>query len=406
MMDKRPRKELIDGIRDFFRDFEEPYDHTEWEQFQRLRKSKQRKPVPLFIKLAGVAASLVLMAYASVRLLPFFDGLYETGGKASKERPYRLEGKEQQAKDTLTVDSLAPSVDDGDHLHEKPDGLVPSNRLPRVRREEKARPVSVVAPVSNTGLIPDSIAPAQAIKKPALQNIPLAADLGGHRNLPQTEPARPVRMNFHNRWPLSGNWRVLGGSRIGFNINPAFTNKGLSLGGGVSAQIPLSSRISTEIGVSYTNLRIGANMPLDMADTVSTQLIGIRHSVGMVAIPISLHYPIAKNLSATVGLTPFKVVRDQRTDILQSYRWVAGDVLSGDTAGRLVGERTTLQRADSLYKGKTYLGFIRVSGQFSPPLLKRYNAVIAPFVAIPVGRLRDDEYRWLHGGVSLRIYLR
>src|SRR3546814_219981 len=145
---------------------------------------------------------------------------------------------------------------------------------------------------------------------------------------------------------------------------------------------------------------------VDKTDTVSLQTVGIRNSVGMVAMPVSLNYAISESFSASFGLMPFRVVRDQRTDIHQSYRWLSDGVLSGDTTGRLVGERTRAKRADSLYMGNTYLGFIRVSGQYSPPLLKKRNVVIAPFVALPLGRLRKDEYRWIHGGVSVRWYLR
>ena len=108
MMDKRPRKELIDGIRDFLKDFEEPYDRREWEHFRRQRKSTHRKPVPLFVKLAGIAASLFLMVYASVRFLPFFEGDDEPN--ALKEAPPPSSETAQQNRDTLTVDSITPAA--------------------------------------------------------------------------------------------------------------------------------------------------------------------------------------------------------------------------------------------------------------------------------------------------------
>src|SRR3546814_5403598 len=130
------------------------------------------------------------------------------------------------------------------------------------------------------------------------------------------------------------------------------------------------------MGVSYISLRVGTEREVDKTDTVSLQTVGIRNSVGMVAMPVSLNYAISESFSASFGLMPFRVVRDQRTDIHQSYRWVSDGVLSGDTTGRLVGERTRAKRADSLYMGNTYLGFIRVSGQYSPPLLKKRNVFI------------------------------
>ncbi|GGG87659.1 hypothetical protein GCM10007415_21870 [Parapedobacter pyrenivorans] len=390
-MDKRPKKELINGIKDFLKDFEEPYDHGEWKRFQRQRKNRQRKPIPLFIKLAGVAASLFLMVYASVRFLPFFDRKDEIGGKVPKAVPYCIGDREQQTKDTASVGAIPPLVDGDDQMREMPEAIMPAQRLPDFNRELQTQPSSVTA--NTTGIMLDSIPKAQAIKNVGLQAGHFGADLPRHGDPAQTKPAR-------------SNWINLRDTRIGFNINPAFTNKGFSFGGGIAAQIPLFSRISTEIGVSYTNLRVGVDMAPDMTDTVRRQLIGIRHSVGMVAIPVSLNFLVTKNFSASLGLVPFRVVRDQRTDILQSFRWVKGDVLSGDTTSHLVGERTTSKRSDSLYMGKTYLGFVHIAGQLSPPILKRYNMVITPFVAIPLEGLSKEKYRWLHGGVSFRIYLR
>lgn len=77
-----------------------------------------------------------------------------------------------------------------------------------------------------------------------------------------------------------------------------------------------------------------------------------------------------------------------------------------DSIGRMVSERTSQIRPDTLYKGNTYLGFIQVSGQYSPPFLRKYNLTVAPFISVPIGKLRKDEYQWLHGGVSFRIYFR
>jgi len=84
---------------------------------------------------------------------------------------------------------------------------------------------------------------------------------------------------------------------------------------------------------------------------------------------------------------------------------VAGDVLSGDSTGRLISERSTLATPDTIYNGNTYLGFFRLSGHYSPQFLRKYNAAVAPFVSIPIGKLKDDQYKWIHGGISFRFYI-
>ena len=239
----------------------------------------------------------------------------------------------------------------------------------------------------------------------SIQTIPVVKGLGGQKKAPHTKPDKPILGDYSNPRPLVENRVKFGGIRMGLNVTPGFSDKGFSFGGGISVQVPISSRLSSEIGLSYRSLKTGIDMKADRTDTLAPQIIQTRSAVGMVAIPISVNYVVTENFSASLGIMPVRVVRDQRTDVLQSYRWVMGEGVPGDTIRRLVGDRTRLQRTDSLYKGNTYLGFIQLSGRYRPPFLKRYNVAIAPYIALPVGRLQRDQYKWIHGGVSLRIYL-
>lgn len=406
-MDKRPKKELIDGIRDSLRNFEETYDRSEWEHFQRQRKNKRRRPIPLFVKLTGIAASLFLIAYASVKYLPFFETRDDADKTIPKEASHPLKGKVPKYPDSLTVDSVAQIVDKkirasvvaqmGQTREPWLGEVMPAER-PVVRKE--------LTPIEKAYPMADSIIIKRQLSTVPHPTLSLIAELGEARKPIRKRPGKVNRITSPKTRPLLGNGVNLGDIMVGVNITPALTNKGFAFGGGASAQIPLSNRFSTEVGVSYMNLKVGADMEADKRDTISMQTVGVRNSVGMIALPITLNYAISENFSASLGLVPFRVISDQRTDILQSYRWVIGNELSGDTTRRLVGERTRTKRTDSLYMGNTYLGFIEVSARYTPPLLKKRNMVLSPFIAIPLGRLRDDEYRWLHGGVSIRFYLR
>ncbi len=401
-MDKRPRKELIDGIRDSLRDFEDRYDRREWELFQRQRKNKRRKPIPLFVKLAGIAASLFLMVYASVKLLPFFERSDGREKTVPREAPHPQKDTAPESIDSLNLDSAAhmvvPDLNGTTGATDARTGFTPPLDL---MLNDYA---DTHIPLENAGSLADSITIDRPLGKiGALQPVSLfVKGSGQHRKSVHTKPGRSTRIDFPKLGPLFDSPVNLNKVTIGFNVAPAFANKGFSLGGGVSAQIPLSNRLSAELGMSYRNLKVGADGEADRTDTVSLQMVGVRHSVGMVGLPVSLNYAISENFSASLGLMPFRVVRVQRTDILQRYRWVS----NGDATGRLEGERTQTKRADSVYMGKTYWGFFQAAGQYSPPLLQKRNIVLSPFVTIPVGRLRDDEYRWLHGGVSVRFYLR
>lgn len=385
-MDKKPKRELIAGIKDFLKDFEEPYDHREWKNFQRLRKRKQRKPIPLVVKLAGIAASLFLMVYASVRFLPFFEEANETTGQASDSRP--VPERPTPLQEMEPGEEVSPIAE-------------PSQRdIGHAIQEYHIRTDSI------TEAVVDSVRIEPAVNKVDIQSISLARTLDGHRKPLHSSSHKPLVGSLPNLRPGVGNRVNLGDIKIGVNINPVFAAKGFSVGGGLSAQIPLSSRISAEIGASYSNIIVGTDLDIDVPSMEGDYMVGTRNAVGMVAVPVALNYSVTEHFSASLGLVPFRVVRDQRTDIFQSYRWVIGDISSGDTTRRLVSERRETRQPDSLYKNNSYLGFIQLSGYFSPPFLNRYNTVIAPYIGIPVGGLGDDRYRWLHGGVSLRVYLR
>ena len=193
--------------------------------------------------------------------------------------------------------------------------------------------------------------------------------------------------------------------RFGANVSPAFTNKGFTFGGGISARFPITDRIATEIGISYSRMKVGHDLTVDRMDTVATQLAGTREIISMVSIPISLGYSFSESFAASVGLTPFRALNGRRIDILQTNRWVSGGNSPRDSVGRILSERREMSRQDTVYRGNTYWGFIQLSGYYSPTFLRQYNVVVAPYIGIPIGRLRDDRNRWLHGGVSLRFYL-
>ncbi|HWK56281.1 MAG TPA: hypothetical protein VNQ80_03015 [Parapedobacter sp.] len=398
-MDKRPRKELIDGLRDSLRNFEERYDRSEWEHFQRQRNKRRRKPIPLFVKLAGIAASLFLMVYASVRILPLLDFTDDAGKHIPSEVTSPQKEPEQENPDSLVVDSIAKSIEEEQ-----------TQETASVSIAQKTYSSSFVGQIEGEEIgSPGKNKHPKVIEHVEL-NTPLARSVTNERlvrtwSLPTTPFVSGVDRKEKGFYRWYRKSRGPSGLDVGANITPVFTDKGISLGGGVSVQLPLSNRLSTEVGVGYMGLRIGKNFEANKTDTVSLQTVGVRNAIGMVAIPISLNYAFTESFSGSLGLVPFRVVRDQRTDILQRYRWVSGGVLSGDTTGRLIGERTRMKRADSLYMGNTYLGFIQVSGRYTPSLLKKRNVVISPFIAVPVGRLQDDEYRWLNGGVSIRFYL-
>lgn len=404
-MDKKPKKELIAGIKDFLKDFEEPYDHKEWKNFKRQRKGKQSKPTSsLFVKLAGIAASLFLMVYAAVKILPLLDDHDQTNGNAAKQATKPLSELEQQLNDTLSINDIAPShgdIQNGDI--QKGMGLIIP--LPDLKQPVEHAMPTTIARVGSQKAMYESTALEQPSKKTILQTSPLAKGRELYQESVHGKRNKSKRMGIPDLTPLAGDRAFLREIKAGINVNPTLTERGFSVGGGVSAQIPLSKRIYTEIGINYLRLTVGEDIAIETPDMEGNYLIGTRNKVGMVTIPISLNYSINNTFSASLGLVPFRAVSDQRTDIIQSYSWTTGGI-SGDTTRRLVAERNEMTRRDSLYRNNNYLGFVQLSGHISPPLLNKHNTVIAPYIGVPIGRLRHDPYRWLHGGVSLRIYLR
>lgn len=409
-MDNRPKKELIDGIKEALKGYEETYDRREWKNFQRQRVRNRHRPIALFLKLSGIAASLFLVVYASVKYLPFFDTAEDSIPTVPTETLNPERPNVPQTLDTGTVDLIVPLVD-----HTVQNGINKEQLQEPVRTLRKVeileRPIGasvdrLEVSVGNLLSIADSVRIDTLPRAVPKSTSTLIGNHTGNKETLKTKSRRTKRFHFPKIGPLwnigLSQWDIA----VGFNVTPVYTGQGFGLGGGVSAHMPLSHRLSTEIGINYMNLKVGFDRKADMRDTISMQVVGVEHAVGMVALPIKLNYAISENLSASVGITPLRVVRDQRTDILQSYKWVSGNMSSADSTGRLLGETTRMRRPDSLYMGNTYWGFIELSGRYSPPILQKRNVVLAPFISFPIGRLRNDENRWFHGGMSIRYYLR
>lgn len=403
MMDKRPRKELIDSMREKLRNFEEPYDPSEWAYFKKYRRRKCKKPIPLFVRLAGIAAALVVVVYASVQVLPLLDRSDEAGERSVKDSLRTPSDLRKEQAVPPAVDSITEPVIEA---------IPQSSALAPVRRETVAdkKPVLAAKP-GEMAMRPQAISLGDGVEEASSDGIlatprSVMADII-HQSVKTSPrgPRRGLRINLSGIAAWRGGWPDAGRVDVGGHVTPLLTNRGFSVGLGASARLPLSNRLQAEIGVSYLNMKVGQDNELDPADTLTSPLAGVRHAVGMVALPLSLNYAISENVSISFGLTPFRVVRDQRTDVLQRNRWISGGLSPGDsTRGRMVAERTRSRWADSLYRGNTYVGFVKLSARYNPPILRRRNLVLEPFVAIPVGKLRDDEHRWLNGGVSIRFY--
>lgn len=320
MMDKRPRKELIDSMREKLRNFEEPYNRSEWEYFKQHRNERRKKPVPLFVKLAGIAAALVVVVYASVHVLPLLDRSEEAGKQSVKDSlrtPSDL-GNEQAV--SQAVDSITEPVFEA----------ATQSRAPAQVRKETVTDKKPVL-TDSTGemaLRPQAIPLGDGVEKAAIGRILANPQVVGagiiHQNMKTSPrgPRRALHINLSGIKEWLGSWPDAGGVDVGGNITPLFTNKGFSVGGGVSARLLLSNRLKAEIGVSYLNVKVGQDNKVNPADTITSQLASVRHSVGMVALPLSLNYAISENVSASLGLTPFRVIRDQRTELLQRNKWV------------------------------------------------------------------------------------
>lgn len=412
-MDKRGKKELITGIKDFLRDFEEPYNHGEWKRFERYRKKNKRKPIPLFLKLAGIAASLFVMVYASVKYLPLIvmDGQQEVPEvRPPGETPAPEADTDSIKVDTAFIDplSVVPALPvRGTERNILPSELAVAmdENTDAVREGQPiaALPARGAAPVGNDRIaaphIVSGIEPVNLVRPGGrIRRSPVRKKSSGGIKLPG------LNLSGLNLGLKGMHLLDVENIRFGANVSPAFTDKGVAFGGGISARFPITDRIAAEIGISYSRMKVGHDRTVDKMNTVATQLAGTRDITNMVSIPVSLAYSFSESFAASVGLTPFRAVNGRRIDILQTNRWVSGGNSPRDSVGRILSERREVGRPDTVYRGNTYWGFIQLSGYYSPTFLRRYNLVVAPYIGIPIGGLRNDRNRWLHGGVSLRFY--
>ena len=412
-MDKKPKKELVDGIRDFLKDLEEPYDSKEWKRFERHRKARKRRIIPPFIKLTAAAVCIGFMVYASVRILPFLNSSKTRNKPVTTGTSKPDVGNNQRPVNTSPVDTLESVMQPPDvpqtsaaQQTNRRSPLRASPRLPAFSNSSSANaPEEVLGPS-------DSIDPQWQAHKAPFQPLVLPPVFGRSKMWLPAMVGRASNLQLPAGVMLSGKARGQGDRhndgqiQAGVLVDLGFSDKGLYYGGGGFVHLPLMGRLSLEAGVTYGRITVGSDSTADRSDTLSLQQVGIRHALGKIAVPLSLHYQFSAGFSASVGIAPFMVLSDRRTDMYQSYKWVpsSGNPPSNGSPGRIVSNRRNVHYADTAYKKDVYVGFVRLSAQVSPPFLRAHNLSVAPYIAIPVGPLKQDKYTWVNGGVSLRMY--
>lgn len=519
-MGKNPKKELIDDIRDFLLDFEESYDDKEWRKFQEYRQVKPKKTIPLYIKLAGIAVSLILVVYASVKISTFLNSTKQTEQSTPNEKQVKdstaqdsTETKQieyHQFGDSLIEQSLPLPPSDADKLMER---KIEINKTLLQLKKQIAHLTSM-GPADNDSEIKDALRNLEnQIAAFTLENPrpKLANDLTnkGHggiqlvgqaqensRTINSTDEYRQQRVKdrkiiierlsssslyyaprkgsdlifstfpyvdgrsltydaIHLRKTMKDNFSTnisdkekpkgrkpnsanslqfhsfkklfdqdisLRYLRPGISFNTGFTPKGLSMGAGVSVQIPLTDRISTEIGGSYAHIKGETDLKTDydiltgpygitrpqISGLIAVENIGIgvKHNLGIISLPISVNYQFSRSFSSSLTLKPFKVIGERRTDIAKENTWEPLPSSFGTSKRLLSSEIREIKQSSTDYKNNTYWGFIEASTSISPPFLNKYNTVIAPYLAIPVGKLNKDQYNWINGGLSLKFYFR
>jgi hypothetical protein len=120
-------------------------------------------------------------------------------------------------------------------------------------------------------------------------------------------------------------------------------------------------------------------------------------------IPLAFNYHLNKNLYASVGVSVFNVLNEDRTNQFKSQEV---SVLYSDdeklTPEPIIQTFYSTEKAYVKgYEGKGLNGFYNFSIGYSIPVSRKVGLSVEPFYKIPMSTLRDTDMNLSNGGIKI-----
>jgi hypothetical protein len=380
--------DFIKQIKDVLHDYEEPYLEGSWEQFSESRK------VVAFPYWKWMLAAAVVLIVGSVWMFSSDVGIERRSPKLAANRPaapspVKIEDPKTESANRPLVSTKAPGF-----------GAKAIERF-KVTEEEPAQLPITAALAVEQGVEHDRTAgstqpnegarPGTARLKDSTANIMdfLTAQSKANK-------MSKTNVNKDSKWDF------------GFEILPTMSNAAVNVGAGLTAEFKLSKRFALGSGISMVGLQAGKSLSPGVS-LLSTKLLqSVDANVTGIDIPLNIVFKANKNLYASVGVSYFNVIQENRSNTFVSERQISAasmDPVTGISSNvrTFVSETTQEPATESGLNGKSYIGFFNLSIGRKQQIFNKYNIYFEPFLKLPVGKLSEQDLKLTNGGVKFRV---
>lgn len=419
----------------FFRDItdalhahEDAYIDGAWETF--LQKKKRRR-FPVYIRLAGAAALLLLLGYAALLYVP----------KSAQKKSQKYQAK------TITRPhkNIPKTIIDNESLTNSEVTTPKNNReelslASAIDNREKTKPFPASPDVSKSfetpfkSLTTDSVNIAvnnPSKQEPVVNSQPAKTEIATTdvivRNAMQYN--KSARLNYDSlaglKKPEKTSTKNPTSNKVlsyALQLSPSVGNEKMNFGTGVELGYKLSKNFSVSAGIGYSYINAGANRGTSIpnatlsnafnsyaaspssntatATSQSQSVKGVTLALSGLEVPLSFQYKTAGGLYFSAGVAAMSIIGNNlsynylnnRAESVASANGLSKDI-------RIVSEVSTQKSTENI---RGYVGFYTFSAG------KKINIgctqlKFAPFVKIPFTGVSSEKIQLLHGGVQLGI---
>lgn len=379
-------EKLIEEIRDFLINHEEPYEEGNWEIF--CEKYKKEEPTRIkkdiyslgrIWKYTSVAAAIIFM----MLMFPLFR--------------VQLGDKEPEMVKNFPVSKI-----------EKQNIVAGDNDRQNIKKESKQNDKADLFPLTDKDISYEGIKETPPVLVKSLDK----KELLNEWERPITKPITIKKNSFDALAllpPSHGNTDLLSESKwkFGVELSSSLISDNTNFGAGLLTEFKISDKLSFSTGITYTKID-ASNAIEPIGISSSTRKIGVESSMQALDIPLSVIYQVNKGLYASIGVSSFTVLTENKAYQYEMDMVTEQTTINPDTGAEYI-EYTVVTKEfsettkDTDFKGHNNLGYLNFSVGKKQKLFGKTQLIFEPFLKVPLGSLSNEDVKLMNTGLKIKL---
>lgn len=425
-MKEKFEHKLTNRIREVFGNQPVRYNPQDWEDLK-PRLTENRRKFPLFRIFAQAAAILLLMAAGTFFILNELnnDRIQNTVTQSGSSVTPGIDSIPEKADDSdinenVPAKPAIPVVQKALPNHE-PDQLITSTHLVRDTQEafhqeplDRAEEVNKEAEMAKFVIADES--------QPEITNAPEQALVRVETESMAVHPGND-ETGFSENIPVPANERERQKIKLGVEM-ASFTNfsqepltPGVNYGGGIIANIPVTSKLSLNPALVFTAYSLNFDRTEQRIESTGYTTLGVQEiiesepdlvpagiNLAGIDIPVNLQYRFLQSrrsdYTVEIGISSLVYLSEKYS---YSFTRVLGP---NPYTGTPEEESVTGNTSESAFETFDFAKLINFSLGWNYNLNRRFGMSLNPYVKYPVGSLGSGEVKFGSGGLRMKLMVR